>query len=143
MVVDGAVGLPMRYFDGEGVIWNADPFSGAVSAPPAPNMRAYYQLNNCTGTRYLEVGDFSAGGQRPTWKAPRIPFLDAVTNELRVFEDDATLVTTTVCAYLGGPNSPGACNFNSCWTATGILESDSRVIQPPTLPGTPPYHPVE
>lgn len=139
-VVAGALGLPMKYFDGGGLIWEVDPFSGAVTAPPV-EMRSYYPLNNCTGTRYLVVGK-SSGLARPIWLPPRIPFVDNVTGVYRVFEDDAALETTTFCAYLDGP---GACNFNNtnCWIATGIRESSSRVVQPPTLPGTLPYHPVQ
>ncbi|HVV88104.1 MAG TPA: hypothetical protein VHE35_33920 [Kofleriaceae bacterium] len=139
-VIPRAVGLPMTYFDADGDVWDVDPYSGAVSvAGQRSNASSFYDLSNCTGTRYLIVGDEGAQ-PRPIWQAPRVPFFDIDLQVFRVLDDDAVLVTAPMIC--GRRNGGGCQPFNPCISETGFPESSTHVVSQPTLPGVPPFHPV-
>ncbi len=141
--VPGAVGLPMKYFDGDGNVWDVDPFSGAIAPPPLPvqqNVRWFYLLSNCTGTRYLENVNYQAT-PRPIWLGPRVPFLDPDGHGYRVINDTAALMTVPMICGIG---SGGGCQPlpAPCTTITGFPETSTHVVPLPAVPGVPPFHPL-
>ena len=122
----------MRYFDDGGVLWDVNPTSGSI-VPSTFSVVSYYSEVGCAGSRYLIVGLFPHS-------APRLPFVDQHGTGFRVFEDNASLQTVTACSMRFGEN---ACSdFSQCGPQEGVPEGQTRIVDAPTLPGSPPYHPA-
>lgn len=132
MSIDRAVGVPMKYFDGDGVLWDVNATSGATPVPTT-GVVSFYANAGCTGARHLNAGTFP-------FQPPRMPFFDPVTSTYRVFNDNAAQVMAPTCSWRLGTETCN--NSNPCDMNLAVPEASTRVVVRPTLPGTPPYHPV-
>lgn len=124
------VGFPPTYFDAAGAMWLVRTADGSSVAPAGDASGRGFESKDCSGPELLLA---------PLPISPRVVFGASATTFFTV-GDQVSWTASSICSVQGSSSCQA---LASCQTGFVVAVTDAVAVVPPTLPGAPPYHPIE